>query len=536
MKALLIEDNRADYVLLKLMLEENFGNDIEIHNAQKLSRGIALMQQDDYDIILLDLGLPDSSGFDSFFKIHEINPKVPIIILSGLDDEDTAVRAVRSGAQDYLSKNQLNSQLLTRAVRYAIERKQTEEALKESEEKFKIIFNEALDVIMIIDSYSGLVLNINPAAFVVLGYKQRDLIGKHYSILFPNEQYFNRYDLLSKVVINGAVIESQDFIRSDSSMCPMDMTASIIPWGKTKAILVSLRDASERKAVEIEIKRLYKDLEKRVSERTAQLEAAMSELKNEITIRRFAEEKLIKAKNEITKAYQREKELNELKTRFITMVSHEYRTPLSVISSSAEFLELYDKTSNPEKHSKHINRILDSVESMTQLLEDVLTVGKIESGDYKAIYDKIDINQLLESVLETVKDELAKPINIDIEFEPEKITFITDMELLRHVLIGIVSNAVKYSNENQKVKISIVNTGKFLQFKVLDEGIGIPENDLPYIFEPFFRGSNIGNTSGFGIGLQIAKGCSEILGIKLGIEKNEPQGTIVNILLPEPEV
>lgn len=533
MKILMIEDNKGDFFLIKNMIEE-YGNDIaNIHNSHKLSSAFSILEKEKYDLIILDLGLPDSTGIDTFNKVHAKFPDIPIIVLSGREDEMLATLAVRKGAQDYLDKNSLNPQVINRSIRYAIERKQAEDALRQSEDKFKVIFSESLDVIIIIDSYTGLIYNTNPACYQYLGYRIKDLIGKHYSALFPKNNIFNRTDLLSKVIINGSVFESQDFLRRDKTIIPMDVSATLIPWGKTKAILLSLRDATERKHIESTLSSLNRDLEQRVLERTAQLEATMYELKSEISFRKIAEEQLLNAKNEITKAWEREKELNELKSRFVSMVSHEYRTPLSVISSSAEFLESFQKDSDATKFSKHIRKIIQAVQTMTNLLENVLTIEKINSKNLPLKLEAVEIVGFVHELIEVCSFTDGFRHNIVLKSNAEKIYFVSDSNLLHLILNNLITNAQKYSSQDSTITIGIELSNSILSISVSDNGIGIKSEELAHIFEPFHRGENTDNIHGFGVGLNIVKNCIDSLNGKITASSIPSEGTTFLISLPD---
>lgn len=533
MKVLLIEDNKADYVLIKNMIEEYKNEKIDLHWVSRLKSGIERAENEEFDIVLLDLGLPDSNGLETFETLYKKFNSLPIIILSGLEDEYIAIIAVRNGAQDYLAKNNLNPQILNRAMKYAIERKQTEDAIRESEEKFKVIFNESLDVIIIIDSYSGLIYNINPAAYSILGYKKKMLVGRHYSKILPEEKFFNDENFLSKVSINGAVFESLNFLKADGSKIPMDLSATIIPWGKNKAILVSLRDASERINVEKAISNLNRELEKRVVDRTNQLESTMEALKSEINFRSRAEDKLKEAKNEITKAWLREKELNELKTRFITMVSHEYRTPLSVISSSAEFLELYDKNENPDKFKKHLKKILNSVESMTSLLENVMIVEQINSAGFSPNLEFTHFENYLNAICSSFAIANFNSHTVKIEISYQEVDEIKiEKQLMKYVIFNLLDNAFKFSEIGSTITIDISIYKNELQMSVSDSGIGIKEEEISFVFEPFHKSSDLSNASGFGIGLHIVKTCLKVLRGDVYIDSKVGKGTSVQIRIP----
>ncbi|MFP4528289.1 MAG: ATP-binding protein [Candidatus Kapaibacterium sp.] len=533
MNILIVEDNIGDYYLMREMLQQSSLYTHAIDHVKKLSEATERLEENSVDVILLDLMLPDSSGINTFEKVYKLASRIPVIVMSGIMDEDISLQAVRLGAQDYIVKGQLDAPLLNRSIRYAIERKMVEEAYRESEEKFKIIFRESLDVIIIVDINTGKIIKVNETCLQYLGYPESELEGKHYSVLFADESGVSRFEFLEKLRINGAVIESQEFRRKDKSIINMDITATVIPWGRTRAILCTLRDATERKYMEDQLHQANEELEQRVFDRTAQLKRALANLESENMIRRQTEEKLIQVKNEILKAYHKEKDLNELKTRFIQMVSHEYRTPLSVIAASAEFLDMYDKNKSPEKFEKHIFKILRSVESMTKLLEDVLMVGKVESGNLRCNPTEFELADFCDSLVKevTIADQGRHPV--EFKSNVESWLFTSDPLLLRHALSNILTNAMKYSPEHSPVVFSMEISHDQAVFTISDRGMGISEEDLRSIFNPFHRGKNIGNTSGFGLGLQIAHGCIESLEGTISVNSKINEGSTFVVKIPD---
>ncbi len=172
-KVLLIEDNPGDVRLIRKMMGEAANVNIEIECVDRLDAGLRRLVKGDIDVVLLDLGLPDSQGFDTFRKLHSQAREVPLIVLTGLDDEELGLRAVQKGAQDYLIKGKTESNLLIRAVRYAIERKQTEVTIKESEEKFKTLAEQSPNMIFI--NKKGRIVYANKRCEEIMGYKRKEL-------------------------------------------------------------------------------------------------------------------------------------------------------------------------------------------------------------------------------------------------------------------------------------------------------------------------------------------------------------------------
>lgn len=276
---------------------------------------------------------------------------------------------------------------------------------------------------------------------------------------------------------------------------------------------------------------LNKKLESRVKNRTKQLEETLEELKEENEQRKKIQADLVKTQKYLNISLEKEKELNQLKSRFISMISHEYRTPLTVIMSSTNLLSGYYNKMTYEQKEKHFKNIVSSVNTMTQLLEDVLSLGKSEVGRFSGELKLIDLNQLLLETMDRIsiidknrhKIILHADCKIDIE---------TDSKVLNHIMNNLVSNACKYSPDGKAIFILLKKANDKVIIKVVDKGIGIPKENMKNIFEPFYRSNNVGNVEGTGLGLAIVKQSVEALHGEISIESKEEIGTTVTIELP----
>ncbi len=266
-----------------------------------------------------------------------------------------------------------------------------------------------------------------------------------------------------------------------------------------------------RLQMEEQIKKLNAELEVKVLERTILLENALDKLRFENDERKKTEQKLYIAKEEISAALEKEKELGEMKTRFISMISHEYRTPLTVISSSTYILEKLYQGSYYKEFISYLNKIRAAVKHMTKLLEEVLVIGKSEAG-------KLMFNPTTLDLIKLSKDIYNDFVNIDEEkhyFEfytnVSKCIVENDEMIIRQILSNLLSNSVKYSPDNTTVKLELIDKGTKISFKVSDSGFGISELDKEHIFDAFHRGQNIGNIAGTGLGLSIVKRCVDLI-------------------------
>ena len=232
-----------------------------------------------------------------------------------------------------------------------------------------------------------------------------------------------------------------------------------------------------------------------------------------------------RAETELLAALEKEKELNELKSRFVSMASHEFRTPLSAVLSSAYLLSKYNKTEEQPQREKHIQRIVSSVTSLTEILNDFLSVGKIEEGDIRVHSREFDVKELMNEIVHEVNHLLKKEQRISyVHTGKEKVTYL-DPSMMKHIVINLLSNAIKFSNEKSVIELSTEKVEKKMVISVKDSGIGIPEDDIENLFKRFFRSSNVTNIQGTGLGLHIVAKYTELLNGRITCESKLGEGT-----------
>ncbi len=238
-----------------------------------------------------------------------------------------------------------------------------------------------------------------------------------------------------------------------------------------------------------------------------------------------------KLEKEIIKSLEKEKELSELKSRFISVASHEFRTPLTSILASADLLELYGRKWPESKYYEYTGNIQRAVEYMTDLINDVLTVSKTDGGNIKFNPESINFAELSKEILENVKLTAAEKVKFDYEYLLEKESYNLDKKLITQILTNLLSNAVKYSYEGGTVHLVISKEFNSIVIIVTDEGIGISNEDQKLLFEPFHRGENVGNISGTGLGLSIVKKSAEIHGGWIKVKSKINEGTKFTVVL-----
>ncbi len=248
---------------------------------------------------------------------------------------------------------------------------------------------------------------------------------------------------------------------------------------------------------------------------------------------------LKQAEAEIRKALEKERELSELRSSFVSLVSHEFRTPLTTIQSSAELLERYDDRLSDEKKQNHLRRIQSAVSRMTQLLEDVLTIGQAEAGEVKFKPESIDLVALCRDIVEDMQiilnnQHISKSHQHTLKFvaQCDCTDAQMDKKLLGHIVTNLLSNAIKYSPQGGTIQFDLICNATLVVFRIQDSGIGIPKQDLEKLFDSFGRASNVGTIQGTGLGLAIVKRCIDLHGGKITVESELGVGTTFTVTLP----
>lgn len=280
------------------------------------------------------------------------------------------------------------------------------------------------------------------------------------------------------------------------------------------------------KQAEVSLQLAYENLEIQVKERTAELAAANLKLQQENDDRQSIIEK--------------EKELNLLKNRFISVISHEFRTPLTGIKSGVQLFERYGDTWDKEKKQKFFDTIYNSIRFTSMLLDDISIIGKDENGKMNYAPALCSIEEICHQALDDIRAVFGESVVIHFSSKPETIKTLADETLLRHILNNLLSNAVKYTGDLKQIDFTATIENKeesggksqIIVFTITDNGIGIPEEDIKYIFEPFHRASNAEPIKGTGLGLSIVKRCVEMHGGSIEIKSILNKGTTIVVKIP----
>jgi signal transduction histidine kinase len=243
---------------------------------------------------------------------------------------------------------------------------------------------------------------------------------------------------------------------------------------------------------------------------------------------------LRKTINELNFSLEKEKELGYMKSNFIRLISHEFRTPLSIIFTASEILEMYKEKLSKEEQKEQFNNIKLEVSTLTMMVDDLLKLGQFDENKIAINFEEINLKQFCQDIINKLQG-IYPHYHIDYIFSetPEKI--IADKKILKYILTNLLSNAIKYSSDGEKVLLITNIIEDKIILIVEDKGIGIPENDLNEIFEPFFRCSNVGNIVGTGLGLSIVKNYVDLLGGKILVKSRINEGTTFTVNIPKIE-
>ena len=401
---------------------------------------------------------------------------------------------------------------------------------------FSLLFKGVSEGVLVVNE-DQIIVQVNDSAEEMFGYENNELIGQHLNLLIPSHVH-EKHDTYFKQFIEKGESRKMGIgrdlfgIKKNGNKFPVEAGLSPFQYGNYNFVLSLVTDITTRKENEKEINDLNQALEKKVSQRTNELKRTVNqlydfnkELEQEIKKRKQAETKI---KNSLKK----ERELNDLKTKFLSLVSHEFKTPLSGILSSATLIGKYQKEDQQANREKHLNTIKNKVHYLTNILNDFLSIERLESGKVNYKFEEFSLVGLVNEVVYSANINLKNGQEINYPKNLEDCILKQDKSVLELVLSNLLSNAIKYSNEDTTINFDIQQAGHMLFFEVKDQGIGIPQKDQKHIFERYFRAENALLNQGTGIGLNIAMVHLQNLGGDISFESKEGKGSIFKVKIP----
>ncbi|HEY0609036.1 MAG TPA: PAS domain-containing sensor histidine kinase [Chitinophaga sp.] len=378
-----------------------------------------------------------------------------------------------------------------------------EQALKKSEEQYRMIFNgiqESFVLYDVITDDTGKVrdlrfVEVNPAAEKILGKTHEELIGHTRSEILGAMDP-GAGEIVKKVLVMKEQVRTERFVPA------VNRWFEVFTFLTQEGRIANLNlDITKRKQAEEQAHQLNLDLEERIRERTAELIASL----------------------------QREQELSEMKSDFVSMASHEFRTPLSTLLTSVSLIEKYVETGEKEKSHKHLAKIKASVKTLTNILEDFLSLDKLQEGRIDVMKHSFELPPFVEKVIDDIKAICKRKQHI--RYHHTGLTSVyLDSKILQNILMNLLSNAIKYSE--QDIEVTTLVNDSAMNLTVTDKGIGIPEHGQEKLFKQFFRAPNVNNIQGTGLGLYIVKRYLDLLNGNIDFTSKENEGTTFRVYFP----
>ena len=398
------------------------------------------------------------------------------------------------------------------------------------------MFTDATEGIIVSNSKGQIVLS-NPKALQMFGYDNEtmctlvieDLVPSRFLHMHKEHRSNYHHNPSPRSMGVGRDLWAK---RNDGTEFPIEISLSYVKAVDSMLVVSFVIDITERKKKDNELReanellkktsfqlsKLNQDLEQKVQERTLELAEMIR--------------KLTESKKEVDMALEKERELNNLKSRFISTASHEFRTPLATIMSSVSLTGKYAESMDKNNMFKHIDRVKNSVNHLTDILNDFLSLDKLEEGAVMANPEYLGLNELIATITEEIKSIAKAGQRISFAGLVGNDQIFIDKRILKNIMFNLISNAIKYSNENTNIDIKLSKDANTLTIEIKDQGIGIPLEDQAHIFERFYRANNSGNMQGTGLGLNIVKKYVEILKGDIQFKSVPEKGTKFTLKFP----
>jgi PAS domain S-box-containing protein len=390
---------------------------------------------------------------------------------------------------------------------------------------------------IVISNASGIIERVNPYAAQIFGYGINELVGKVVEVLLPEDLRERHVNYREQYIANpqpramGRNINLLA-VKKDGKSFPVEVSLTFFESNGKRLIVSFINDITERRKAESALLKFTEELETKVSERTKELSDALLELghTNEGLQQEMEQRKRVEA--QIREMLEKEKELNELKSRFVSMASHEFRTPLGGIMTSVSLIAKYLNPEIEPKCEKHIQNIKKSVRNLTNILNDFLSLDKLEQGKMSSSPTEFNLTQFIDESVDDFREMSGKDHTIQISHKTSDFMVFQDKEMIRNVFSNLVSNALKYSPEGTTIFIRTEIKDKVVELEIQDQGMGIPLADQKHLFERFFRAKNVTNLQGTGLGLNIVKRYLDLMEGSISFTSHENQGTTFRVTLP----
>nr|WP_277922502.1 PAS domain S-box protein [Coleofasciculus sp. FACHB-1120] len=475
---------------------ENMGS-IEAHHQTVFSTGQPMTGEaclpttegfKHYEYIITPIQNPDASVDAILSTVRDITSQKWAAAALKEANEELEKRVEERTAELQQVNEQLRDEI-SQSLRHAVLGQRAEAARRESEERFRRVFDDAPIGITLVRKPDCQFFMVNRAFCEILGYTESELIALNLFEINHPEDLETETPYLKQVIqgdIDSYQLEKR-YIKKNQEICWVKLTATVIrnEIGEVLYELGMVEDITERKRADAEIRN----------------------------------------------AMEKERELCELRSRFVTTVSHEFRTPLSIIILSARLLERFPHQATEEKKREYFARIQAAAKNMTHLLDDVLFIGKAEAKKLAFNPAPLDLEKFCRGLVEDIQVTISKQHAIAFACQGQTTHFCMDEKLLRQIFTNLLSNAIKYSPKGGNIRFDLVCEQGTALFLIRDQGIGIPPEARTRLFESFHRADNVGTIQGTGLGLSIVKNCVDLHGGKIAVNSEIGVGTTFAVTL-----
>ena len=475
-RILLVEDNPLDARMFREMLRECSAGRFNLEHADRLATALGCLSQGHFDVVLLDLSLPDARGLETVTTVHSHAPKVPIVVLTSLDDEATGVRAVRAGAQDYLIKGRVSGDLLVRSIRYACERARAVEALERREEHYRSLTENSLDLVSIL-APDGTIRYASPSHERMLGYSIDELVGRNaFGLVHPDDQ--TRMQAVAQQNTGTIAIEYRIRHKDGSYRTLESFGRDLTHLAGVGGVVVNSRDVTERKRLEEQL------------HHSQRIEAM---------------------------------------GRLAGGVAHDFNNLLMVIGGHSQIL--LDSMLPDDPARDDLEQIAKATRRATDLTRQLLAFSRRQA--VKPAY--LSLNLLVQHADRMLQRVLGEKVHLFTDLAPNIPSVHADPGQLEQVILNLALNARDAMPQGGTLTLATAsatlsepNPGQYVLLSVSDTGTGIDSSILPHLFEPFFTTKE----NGTGLGLSTSYGIIKQAGGEIEVESNPGAGTTFRIYLP----
>lgn len=406
----------------------------------------------------------------------------------------------------------------------------------QNQEIFNIFFEAIPGGIFIVDQKTNIIA-VNTSAEKMFGYEKGELINQSKDILLPKRYlstHKNQLNYFTNQINNRKNARGMYLfgLTKNNIEFPLEISINSFTIYEKEYLMVLIIDMTIRSETEKKIDSLTIDLSEKVKKGTAELQNTINQLKE--VNRNYKKElnRRIEIENKLKVALKKEKELNELKSKFLSLVSHEFKTPLSGILTSAILLEKYQLSEQQDKRDKHLKTITEKVQYLNNVLNDFISLERLDSSNENYKFKTFNLSKVINEVVYNANMLLKSGQRINIPLNTSDYLLYQDEKILELILSILIYNAIKYSPENSEIDLEISKNAKNIVFTIKDQGMGIPKNDQKYVYNRYFRAENALTIQGTGIGLNIVKEHLKNLGGSINFISTENKGSVFFVELP----